>query len=434
MDETGVDARSLLWCILLRLVVVTSILVTTLIIQVSASGFLPTASFYYLIFAAYGLAALHFAWYAWGRFPTAQAWFQSVSDLLVISALVYVSGIVSTPSYFLYLFPIIAASLVISPRAGFLAASIAAILFGCLVDGTFFGVIPYYHPERVIDLTLGGVIFTMVIAWGSFFVIAGLVGRLSATIRRTRTALRSARKELILKERLAEAGRVSAGLAHEIRNPLAAISGSVQVLKESIRLTPDQRELMDIILKESTRVSQSIEQFLDFAAPGGGARVFADLDLAVILDETLKMLRGGGELTEAIRVEGTALEGRAPYVGNPGQFKQIFWNVLKNAIKAMPAGGTLTVDFAADRRGLRLRFADTGLGMTEEVRERVFEPFYSAFPDGGRGLGMATVRRIVDDYEGRIDVRSEAGAGTEIVIELPARRAPLARREGIAAP
>ncbi len=419
--ESAVERRSVLLYNVYRLVVLTSLLVSAFIIQLSSPETQPNPPFYYLVLGAYGFAALFFALYAAGRFLAAQAYVQVVFDLVLITAFVYISGGIASSMYFLYLFPIIAAGLVISGRAGFLAASLSAILFGGLVDGVHFGLIPSFRPEHAVRTTLGSMLVTIFFAWSVFFVIAALMSKLAGGLRRAREALRAAERELLLRERLAEAGRVSASLAHEIRNPLAAISGSVQVLRKELDLTDEQRELMAIVLKESERVSQSLEQFLDFALPA--KQVFAPINLRDILDETLKILRSGGELNGQVEVTGNFRASDVPYYGNAGQFKQIFWNLIKNAVKAMPEGGRLRLDFTEPRKKeVGILVADTGKGLSEADKEHLFEPFYTGF-ENGRGLGLSIVRKIVDDYDGRIEVRSELRQGTEVLITLPPRKA-----------
>jgi signal transduction histidine kinase len=419
--ERTVERRNVLLYNIYRLVVLTSLLVSAFIIQLSSPDTQPNPPFYYLILGAYGFSAVFFALYAVGRGLVAQAYVQVVFDLLLITAFVYISGGIASSMYFLYLFPVIAASLVISGRAGYLAASLSAILFGTLADGIYFGFIPSFRPEQAARPPLGSMLVTIFIAWGVFFVIAAMMNYLAGSLRKTREALRAAEKELLVRERLSEAGRVSASLAHEIRNPLAAISGSVQVLKKEISLSAEQRELMDIVLKESERVSHSLEQFLDFALPA--KQVFSPINLRDILDETLKILQGGGELNGKVELGGNFRDADVPFFGNAGQFKQVFWNLIKNAVKAMPQGGRLSIDFPEPRKkAVRILVADTGRGMTEEDQEHLFEPFYSGF-ENGRGLGLSIVRKIVDDYDGRIDVRSELHKGTEVAIMLPVRRA-----------
>jgi signal transduction histidine kinase len=145
--------------------------------------------------------------------------------------------------------------------------------------------------------------------------------------------------------------------------------------------------------------------------------------LSDILDETIKILQGGGELNGKVALEGNFRTSEVPYFGNAGQFKQVFWNLIKNAVKAMPAGGRLRLEFPEPRKkDLRIIVSDTGRGMSEEDKKNLFEPFYSSF-ENGRGLGLSIVRKIVDDYDGRIDVRSELNEGTEILITLPLRKA-----------
>lgn len=417
--ERTIERRNVRLYGLYRLVVLTSLLVAAFIIQLSSPESPANLAFYYLILGAYAFSALFFALSVWGRGLAAQAYAQVVFDLLLITAFVHITGGLASSMYFLYLFPIIAASLVVSGRAGFLAASMAAILFGVLVDGVYFGFIRPYLPEHAVRTSLGSMLVTIFIAWGVFFVIAAMMGYLSGSLRKTRVALRAAERELFVKERLAEAGRVSASLAHEIRNPLAAISGSVQVLKKEMALDAEQASLMDIVLRESERVSHSLDQFLDFALPS--KQVFSVISLPDILDETLKILRAGGELNGKVEVEEGFRAAAVPFYGNAGQFKQIFWNLIKNAVKAMPDGGRLRLGVSAPRKKeVEIVVADTGKGMTEEDKEHLFEPFYSGF-ENGRGLGLAVVRRIVDDYDGRIDVRSEVSRGTEVVITLPVR-------------
>lgn len=418
--ERSIERKHVLLYNLYRLVVLTSLLVSAFIIQLSSPESLPNLPFYYLILGAYGFSALFFGLYVWGRGLVVQAYVQVVFDLLLITAFVYISGGIASSMYFLYLFPIIAASLVVSGRAGFLAASLSAILFGLLVDGVYFGFISAFQPEHVVKTSLGSMLVTIFIAWGVFFVIAAMMSYLAGSLHRTREALRAAEKELIVRERLSEAGRVSASLAHEIRNPLAAISGSVQVLKKELALSAEQRDLMDIVLKESERVSHSLEQFLDFALPS--KKVFSVISLTDILDEMLKILQGGGVLNGKVEVTGNFRSSDLHYFGNAGQFKQVFWNLIKNAVKAMPEGGRLRLDFPEPRKKeIRILVADSGRGMTEEDKEHLFEPFYSGF-ENGRGLGMSIVRKIVEDYDGRIDVRSELNKGTEILITLPIPR------------
>jgi two-component system sensor histidine kinase PilS (NtrC family) len=414
--------RHIFWFILIRAIAVTSILVAVVIIQSSTSDFIPVVPFYFIVLLAYFLSLVYVGLYLWWDQFSVQAYIQTVFDLLLITALIYISGGLSGSLYLLYIFAIVAASIVVSNRAAYITAGLSAILFGLLVDGLYFGIIPYFSPDQFRERSLGLILFTMFLAWSLFFLIAVLANYLTNSLGKAREALLLARKELEIKERLASAGRFSAQLAHEIRNPLAAISGAVQVLRGELSLDEEQRSLMDIVVKESQRVSQSIEQFLDLASPG--KQVFSWIDLPEVLEETLALLRAGGGLNGRYTLAGNFASAKLSYYGSPNQFKQIFWNLSKNALAAMPEGGTLSVDFSQDKKKMvRIRFADTGRGLREEEKKHLFEPFFSRF-ENGHGLGLAVVRRIIDDYDGRIEVRSELRKGTEITLVFPAREAP----------
>ncbi len=416
-EEIDTKKKYILWLILLRLIIVTSLVVSAVIIQYSTAVFLPLNPFYYLVLSFYVLSLIYFIFYIWGKYFKIQVYFQILFDLLLITALVYISGGLQGSFYFLYIFEIIAASIVLSRRAAYLTAALSAIFFGYLVVLMYRRIIPSFAPEEILEISLGLVINNIFIAWSAFFLVAFLMNYLTGSLQKTRDQLRLIQKELEVKKRLAVAGEVSAHLAHEIRNPLAAISGSVQVLKDELGLNDEQKDLMNIIVRESGRVSRSIEQFLNLASPVKQA--FSSIDLSDILEETVVLLQSSGELNGDFKVEGNFKSVHARYYGNSSQFKQLFWNIIKNSLRAMPEGGTLNIDFNQEKKGkIQLRIADTGKGMTEEEKERIFEPFYSGF-EGGQGIGMAVVHRIVDDYKGKIKIDSEIDKGTEIIITLP---------------
>lgn len=414
------EKKRIFLLIIFRLIIISSLFVSTFIIQFSASEFIPIFPFYYLIIISYILSLIYLGLYYLDRHYSIQAYLQIFVDLLLVTALVYIAGGLKGSFFFLYIFPIIAAGLILSSKSTYLVAALSAIFFGLMVDGLYFGLIPYFSPEQYQEVSLGAVFSTIFIAWGIFFVIAFLMNYLARNLEKTRESLHLAEKELEIKQRLAAAGQVAANLAHEVRNPLAAISGAVQVLKEELALSGSERDLMNIVIKESGRVSQTIEQFLDIASPE--RQVFSFFDLREVLKETLLLVRASGELDSRYEVSGNFQSSPVYFYGNPNQFKQIFWNLVKNSLKAMPEGGVLTIDFEIDKKKeLKIRCADSGKGMSEEEKRRIFEPFYSGFGNG-RGLGMTLVRKIIDDYEGRIEVNSELERGTEIRITLPIRK------------
>ena len=411
------EKRGLLQLIVFRLILVSSLLISAVAIQESTSIFLPLDKFYLVTLAAAVLSIIYLVLCYWGQHLTGQAHVQVALDLAIVTVLVYISGGIAGPLYFVYVFPILGSSLVLTVRGVYLTASASAIVFGLLVEGLYYRIIPYFQPDQFKAQSFGPALYSLVVAWGLFFAIAFLITTLSRNLRTTREQLDSARRELQIKEHQALAGRISSQIAHEIRNPLAAIAGSVQVLKNDLQVTDEQAKLMNIVLRESERISQSIDQFLDLAGPPRMAPV--PIDLIEILRETVLMLQQGGELNGRVELEGNYREASAPFLGNAHHFRQVFWNLIKNAVQAMPRGGRLKLQAERlKRNAVRLVFADTGVGMTEETKTKVFEPFYSDFEEG-RGLGMAVVRRIIDDYQGAIAIKSELNHGTEIAITLP---------------
>ncbi|HEV2720271.1 MAG TPA: ATP-binding protein [Thermoanaerobaculia bacterium] len=223
--------------------------------------------------------------------------------------------------------------------------------------------------------------------------------------------------ELRLKDRMAVVGELSAGIAHEIRNPLAAIAGSVQVLKKSEALTAQEQRLMSIILRESERLNKSIADFLRFVRPQ--EKRPAEFDIAASLAETLDLLANSPELSPEHKIERQIAPPSYTIVGDGDQIRQVFWNIARNAVQAMPRGGRLRVATEVGDGEYNIVFADSGRGMSDSDQRRLFQPFRTSFP-AGTGLGMAISYRIVQEHGGRIDVRSREGRGTMITVSLPA--------------
>jgi two-component system, NtrC family, sensor histidine kinase PilS len=231
------------------------------------------------------------------------------------------------------------------------------------------------------------------------------------------TEIRVLEEEVALKKRMVALGEMAAGVAHELRNPLASISGSVQVLRRDLQPRGEAGELMEIVVKESKRLDGIIRDFLLFARPGRFHP--EEAEIGQLLRETLSLLENSDERRPDHRVVVECGPEPVPARIDADRMKQVFWNLAKNALRAMPEGGTLTVR-ARRASGDRAEviFADTGVGMSEDEVNENFQPFHGSFR-GGAGLGLAIVYRLVQEHGGRIRVRSRRGAGTEIAISLP---------------
>ncbi|HXI01715.1 MAG TPA: ATP-binding protein [Candidatus Saccharimonadales bacterium] len=235
------------------------------------------------------------------------------------------------------------------------------------------------------------------------------------------TDIKALEEEVKVKDRMAALGEVAAGMAHEIRNPLASISGSAQLLKKSVEPSDADAELFDIIVREGQRLDRIIHDFLLFARPGRFQPKRADL--VPILRESLLLIRNGGDCGAQHRIEADLPAEGVPCRVDVNLIRQVFWNLAKNALRAMPGGGTLRVTASRSAGGdACVVFEDTGIGMSREEIEAAFQPFRGRF-DGGTGLGLAIVFRVVQEHGGRIQVRSEPGAGSRFTILLPMARA-----------
>jgi two-component system sensor histidine kinase PilS (NtrC family) len=232
------------------------------------------------------------------------------------------------------------------------------------------------------------------------------------------TDVRRLERDAQLQKRLAAIGEMAAGIAHEIRNPLASMSGSMQILRQELRLSNDQAQLMDIVLRESDRLNDTIRSFLAYARPQRVA--VQTLDLRRAVSDTATLLRNSPELGDTHTID-QALPGNVVHVeADENQIRQIVWNLATNGLRAMPNGGRLTLSATIDEatRGAVLTVTDEGVGIPAEDLDSIFQPFRGSFGKGS-GLGLAIIHRITSDYGAKIDVQSQVGRGTTFRIIFP---------------
>lgn len=527
--------------ILLRVVVVSTLILSALLIQLTFSIELPLRPIYYLAAFSYGFSLL--ALFTLGRIPPeANAALQIMADLAVVTGLVYVSRGPDSGFTFLYLASVASGAILLGRRGGLITAGLAAVFYAVLVDLMHFGVLPPLEagdiPPRV--WSMAALVGNVAMNWAAFFATALLVAKASENLREARadvarrkeemsrlqalhasvlssmssgvlttdlagvvtfanpaaaellgrpsaelvgrsvlgtglvgpeewarmrrplpeilrlegsrpdlgperyfgisaTALRDGggtaigrilifqnltdlkrlEGEVRLKEKLAAVGELAAAIAHEIRNPLASISGSVQVLRGSAVPGSADRRLMDIVVQESQRLSSILEDFLKYTRPR--ERAPEVVDAAAALVDVMTLFAHSDELTGAHRVEVDADPASVRLLADPGQLRQVFWNLARNAVSSMPGGGVLRVTARRDGGSWSVSLADEGHGMTPEERDRLFTPFAHSFP-GGTGLGLAIVYRIVEEHGGAIRVETAPGRGTTITTVFPVAR------------
>jgi two-component system sensor histidine kinase PilS (NtrC family) len=233
------------------------------------------------------------------------------------------------------------------------------------------------------------------------------------------TAIKKMERDAAIQQRLAAVGEMAAGIAHEIRNPLASMSGSIQILRQELPLSSEQEQLMDIVLRESERLNTTIRSFLAYARPQRFQ--IARFDVRRALNDTTLLLRNSADVLEAHEITVDVPATELWYEADEGQIKQIVWNLATNGLRAMPLGGRLHLAgvFEAGSEGVVLSVTDQGIGIPPEELDGLFQPFHGTFAKGS-GLGLAIVHRIVSDYNGEIVVSSQPGSGTTVSVRLPA--------------
>ena len=547
--------RSTGWLTTIRIVVLCLILLSAILVQAGAGIHIEITFLYALTVAAVLLALFH--WTVGRRLPPrVSAYIQLLADIGIATVLVYSSGGPDSVFNFLYLVVIGAAGFLLYRTAAVIVATVAAILYGGMVQLMAYGVLPPPPLAPVAEWSTARIRFNLAITVAGFYGVAFMVSYLSEKLLAAKVELELRQRALqrlqslygnviatmasglmttdadqritflnraggdllgvdpaaapgrpisdfgfvfpdewteirsrargretyrgeievdrhnarrvvgfslrVLKEsdgeeegtlilfqdlteikklerrarfneQLAAVGELAAGIAHEIRNPLASISGSVQVLSKDLSVGSAEKRLMEIIVSESNRLSKILEDFLRFVRPQ--ERRVAEFDMAVNLSEVMDLFRLSDEVSDGHTIEVEVFPASSQLSGDRDQIRQIVYNVAKNAVRAMAAGGSLRVVGREDDAWYSIRFIDTGRGMSEEELARLFTPFSTAF-DGGTGLGMAIVRRIVEDHGGAIDAESIPGEGTTVTVLLP-RRAPVTSpsdRGPIAAP
>lgn len=243
------------------------------------------------------------------------------------------------------------------------------------------------------------------------------------------TAIKEMEGRLQRSERLMAVGQLAAGIAHEIRNPLGAISGAIQMLREDLTASGEQGKLVEIIMKETDRLNVIVSQFLDFARRR--PMTFQDCQLSSILEETILLLKSSQEFSPQHQID-LSLADTSPWVwGSPDQLKQVFWNLAQNALQAMPEGGQLKITLAAadgkktpglaPESWVTIEFEDQGPGIASQDLLHIFDPFYTT-KDRGVGLGLSIVHRLVTDMGGLVEAENRAERGARFIVRLPLKK------------
>ena len=425
--------RRLIGFILTRIILVTLLLVATLILKIQSPGSIEGwdfPRFLLLLTSAYlfSLVSIVVSWLN-ARLRPALAYFQIVWDIFFVMLLLVVTGGIESPFSFLYLLSIINASVLLARREALYTASLCGILYGALLDFQYYGLLAPLGLSREEAGRYGAVyiFYTIFVTITAYYLAAFLSGYLAERARRSELELKEYKAEmeagLKRADRLAAVGELSARIAHEIRNPLASISGSVQLIAQNHNLQGEERQLLQIVVRESDRLNALISDFLAYARPQSPRRL--PVPFCRIIDD-LRVLMLSDQRFQRIVVR-QEFAGATTLWVDVNQLTQVLWNLFANAADAMPGGGEITVGVLPSAGGEEggegtswdeLTISDTGTGMTSQELASIFEPFFTT-KRAGSGLGLATVYRIVEGHGGQVRVESDPGMGTRFTIRLP---------------
>ncbi|AKU99565.1 Two-component sensor PilS [Labilithrix luteola] len=432
-------ANRLAWITGLRLLFLSLLLAATAFFYLrGALGRYPEsqAIVFWSIGAAYALAAAYAIVLRQGRHLKRLAEAQIILDQMTWTAIVYVSGGATSGATSFYGLTCLVAAILVGLR-GAAMAGIAGITFFLLMCASFalgWTQPPSDQADANYIVTWNGMAYPVLVNVLGIVVVTLLAGYLAERLRRAGGALVEANERALAAERLALLGRIAAGLAHEIRNPLGSISGSIELLREAPGLSSDDRRLCDIIHREAARLNHLVSDMMDLSKPRPPQP--RNVDVGRLAREVVALASrsdrsGSGDV--AVRYEGSSDAVWAHCDG--AQMRQVLWNLVRNGVQASPAGSTVTISVAEVDGHVRMTVTDQGPGIAEEAIGKIFDAFYTTRQQGS-GIGLAVVRRIMEDhakYGARITVTNvlEKGAPASTADARPGARfeVSLARAE-----
>ncbi len=428
--------EKLKWLMFFRVLFTVLLLGSTAVLHVSgqiASLSQPLVILYELIVVLFLLSFAYSILLPRVRRTVLFAFVQIAIDTLVVTLVIFLTGSFSSLFSFLYLVVIIYASMLLFRGGSMVVAALCSIQYGLLVDLEYYGVLQPFGMEggmAAADHPWSFVLYKVITIIVACFAVAFLSGLLAEQNRRSRKELRAMESHVQRVQRMAVVGEMAAGLAHEIKNPLASLTGSIQLLQEELALDAQHKKLMRIVCREADRLSSLVTDFLMFARPPAGSPRSLNVSRAVeeVLDLFAKELRSAGEIhiRRDIAKEQWVLM-------DPDHLRQVLWNLLRNASEAIRESGEISVALSSSRDDqVTVRISDSGCGIPEDILPTVFDPFVTTKPHG-TGLGLSIVHRIVESAGGRLDIESRPGEGTAVRLRL-VRASPEAEPESVREP
>lgn len=419
--------QKLRWLIFARVIFTTLLLGSTLFIHINQSYPAVEPSLYTLygiIFVLFGLSLFYSLIRSHVQRHELFAYIQVAIDSVVVTIVIFVTGSLDSVFSFLYLVIIIYTSMLLYRKGSLIIASLCSLLYFALVQAEYLGWIHPFDFSNTLSSSSYGwqyILYKVVITAVACFAVAFLSSLLAEQARRTRKELYAMSARVQRVEKMAAVGEMGAGLAHEIKNPLASITGCIQLLRDELPYDAGRDKLMRIVLREADRLSALVGNFLLFARPPSGKSSPISLDQAI--PETISLFEKDERCRERISIRQSGQKGLWVAM-DPDHFRQVLWNLLLNAVEAIEGRGWIDVRVeSAKTNQISIRITDSGCGIPQENLSHIFDPFFTNKPDG-TGLGLSIVHTILESHDGWLEVESEEGKGTTFTVKLTRLTSP----------
>ncbi|MCP3944439.1 MAG: GHKL domain-containing protein [Desulfobacteraceae bacterium] len=406
------------WIVLARLVFAIVLIFSSLLFstQVNLSIFSqPFLSLYNLAALVLVLSTFYGFWLKQQKKMLVLAYFQIIVDTFLVTGIIFVTGSFDSVFTFLYLLVIIYASMLLLQRGSFVTATLSSLQYALLIELEYYQVITPFMEQYPIFLTINEnqITYKIIIIIAACFAVAILSGILSLQLKSARQDLKITQEHLKRVEKMSAMDELISGVAHEIKNPLASLSGSIQLLKEDTKSGSYEDKLMQIILRETERLKQISNDIRLFAKPSkiNASRV----DMTCAIEDVVALFLNTKKWKTRIQIF-TKMEKNLFVTIDPVHLKQILWNLIKNAAESIRNKGKIIISLNSPRnKRIYLTIRDNGLGIEPEKANHIFDPFYTTKLEG-TGLGLSIIHRIIDSYGGVIDFESIPGRGTLFTI------------------
>ncbi|MBU4318194.1 MAG: GHKL domain-containing protein [Proteobacteria bacterium] len=397
---------------------------STITLQLARGAFPTPESFRFLYLIIAAIWACSFFYYLIFRFHRHTenpfpAYFQMIFDTLLFTLIIHVTGGYLSVFSFLYLVLVMIASILLFKKGSLIIAGICTLEYWVVMQAENTGLLKpvfmWEQPGNMVYYSAEQILYKALMTGTACFAVAFLSGFLSEQARKSRAELLEMEVHVKRVEKMAYMGQMAANLAHEIKNPLASLAGSIQLLREEIPYKPGRDRLMQIILRETDRLSVLATNFLFFARPPAGKQENILLDKAI--KDIITLFEKDHSLNDRIEVITELAEGIWVRM-DPMQLNQILFNLLLNAAEAIEGEGVIRVKMLSSKNdNITMEIHDNGKGIPEEILNMIFDPFFTTKTKGS-GLGLSIVHNILETYGSRLSVESRVNKGTTFRFSL----------------